>query len=78
MSTVSEPIQARAGQRKSRPLTGAQAVAEVIAAQERPIVYGIPDGYTMQVRPVRAEHGRSSRQRRDCFIDVRSVRDRGC
>ncbi|SEF04636.1 acetolactate synthase-1/2/3 large subunit [Streptomyces sp. 3213] len=49
MSTVSEPIRAGAGQRNARPLTGAQAVAEVIAAQERPMVYGMPGGYTMHI-----------------------------
>ncbi len=32
-----------------RQLTGAQAVAQVIAAQDRPIVYGIPGGYTMHI-----------------------------
>ena len=31
------------------PLTGAQAVAEVISRQERPIVYGMPGGYTMHI-----------------------------
>jgi acetolactate synthase-1/2/3 large subunit len=49
MSTVGEPIQAGSGQRDSRPLTGAQAVAQVIAGQERPIVYGMPGGYTMHI-----------------------------
>jgi acetolactate synthase I/II/III large subunit len=49
MSTVSEPVQAPADQRSSRPLTGAQAVAAVIAAQERPVVYGMPGGYTMHI-----------------------------
>ncbi|WP_158251101.1 thiamine pyrophosphate-binding protein [Cryobacterium sp. Y11] len=32
-----------------KTLTGAQAVAHVIAAQGRPIVYGIPGGYTMHI-----------------------------
>jgi acetolactate synthase-1/2/3 large subunit len=49
MSTVGEPIQAGSGPRASRPLTGAQAVAQVIAAQERAIVYGMPGGYTMHI-----------------------------
>jgi acetolactate synthase-1/2/3 large subunit len=34
---------------RGRPLTGAQAVAAVIASQERPIVYGMPGGHTMQI-----------------------------
>jgi acetolactate synthase-1/2/3 large subunit len=52
MSTVSEPIQERqtgSGRRAARPLTGAQAVAEVIAGQDRPVVLGIPGGYTMRI-----------------------------
>ena len=49
MSAVSEPIQTGSGRRTARPLTGAQAVAEVIARQERPLVLGIPGGYTMRV-----------------------------
>lgn len=32
-----------------RNLTGAEAVAAVIASQERPIVYGMPGGYTMNI-----------------------------
>lgn len=32
-----------------RALTGAQAVAQVIAAQDRPVVYGMPGGYTMHI-----------------------------
>ncbi len=34
---------------EERQLTGAQAVAQVIAAQERPTVYGMPGGYTMHI-----------------------------
>jgi acetolactate synthase I/II/III large subunit len=49
MSTVSEPAPAGSGQRAARPLTGAQAVAQVVAGQERPIVLGIPGGYTMHI-----------------------------
>lgn len=49
MSIVSEPIRAGTDQRNARPLTGAQAVAEVVAAQERPIVFGMPGGYTMHI-----------------------------
>jgi len=49
MSTVSEPAPAGSGQRAARPLTGAQAVAAVIAGQERPVVYGMPGGYTMHI-----------------------------
>lgn len=30
-------------------MTGAQAVAQVISRQERPIVYGMPGGYTMHI-----------------------------
>jgi acetolactate synthase-1/2/3 large subunit len=30
-------------------ITGAQGVAEVIAAQERPVVYGMPGGYTTHI-----------------------------
>jgi len=33
----------------NRQMTGAHAVAQVIAAQERPIVYGMPGGYTMSI-----------------------------
>jgi len=33
----------------SRRRTGAQAVAQIIAAQDRPVVYGIPGGYTMHI-----------------------------
>jgi len=29
--------------------TGAQAVAQIIAAQDKPVVYGIPGGYTMHI-----------------------------
>lgn len=32
-----------------RTMTGAQAVAEVIASQDRPVVYGMPGGHTMQI-----------------------------
>ncbi|MFD6189591.1 thiamine pyrophosphate-binding protein [Streptomyces sp. NPDC060275] len=49
MSTVSEPIPSGSDERASRPPTGAQAVAQVIAGQERPIVLGIPGGYTMRI-----------------------------
>jgi acetolactate synthase-1/2/3 large subunit len=49
MHTASEPIQTGYYQGTSRPLTGAQAVAAVIAAQERPVVLGIPGGYTMRI-----------------------------
>lgn len=38
-----EPVNAR------RPMTGAQAVAHVIANMEGPTVYGIPGGYTVQI-----------------------------
>ena len=31
------------------PLTGARAVAQVIARMDRPVVYGMPGGYTMQI-----------------------------
>ena len=31
------------------PLTGAQGVARVIAAQPKPVVYGMPGGYTVQI-----------------------------
>lgn len=33
----------------ARPMTGARAVAAVIARVERPVVYGMPGGYTMQI-----------------------------
>jgi acetolactate synthase-1/2/3 large subunit len=49
MSTVNEPAPAGSGQRAARPLTRAQAVAQVVAGQERPIVLGIPGGYTMHI-----------------------------
>jgi acetolactate synthase I/II/III large subunit len=49
MTTTSDPGQSGTGQPSSRPLTGAQAVAEVIAAQVRPIVLGMPGGYTMHI-----------------------------
>ncbi len=32
-----------------RPMTGAQAVAHVIAGMDNPTVYGIPGGYTVQI-----------------------------
>lgn len=32
-----------------RPMTGAQAVAHVIASMDNPTVYGIPGGYTVQI-----------------------------
>ena len=32
-----------------RPMTGAQAVAHVIASMHSPTVYGIPGGYTVQI-----------------------------
>lgn len=34
---------------QSRQLTGAQAVAQVIASQDSPVVYGMPGGYTMHI-----------------------------
>lgn len=36
-------------QAAAEPMTGARAVAGVIARQQRPIVYGMPGGYTMHI-----------------------------
>ncbi|MEU1168072.1 hypothetical protein ABZ372_50925, partial [Streptomyces sp. NPDC005921] len=50
MTSDTERVTARTTDRAaSRALTGAQAVAQVIARQERPIVYGMPGGYTMHI-----------------------------
>jgi|GEM_PF-6747433 len=39
-----------------RHQTGAQAVAQVIAAQGKPMVYGIPGGYTMHINDALYAH----------------------
>lgn len=41
------------------PMTGARAVANVIARMEDPVVFGMPGGYTMQIFDGIREHGDS-------------------
>ncbi|MGR0218678.1 thiamine pyrophosphate-binding protein [Agromyces sp. ZXT2-6] len=49
MSTTTATTIRRNGVRRATSLSGAQAVAQVIAYQHDPVVYGMPGGHTMQI-----------------------------